>query len=47
MKPRCRYCPKQATASCGCCCHEHAAMRYRRTDGGPSVREFLTSKGEV
>lgn len=43
---RCRYCPKVATASCKCCCHEHAAMRYR-TDGGPSVREFLASKGEA
>ena len=43
---RCRYCNKAPNGACGCCCNEHAASRYR-TDGGPSLREYLVSKGEA
>lgn len=52
----CRYCRKAPTGVCGCCCPEHDRPqaeatpdrpRYPRPDGGPSVREYLQSRGEV
>lgn len=42
------WCRRPANGACGCCCTNHDAVPVnRRTDGGPSVREFRASKGEV